>query len=234
VVGGLDDRVAVSEVARATLWAAAGPCECAILANAIDVERFAGAAAAPADAPTVLFVGRVERRKGLAVVLEAFAGLPGDFRLRIVGDGPEAAALRRRFEHDRRISWLGPVADEALDREFAAARVLAAPALGGESFGVVLLEAMAAGVAVVASDLPGYRIAAAGAAALFPPGDTAALRRALQSLLSAEGEHDRLVAAGRLVAARHSFGDLAAAYAARYAAVLAAVSRGSARHGPAH
>jgi phosphatidylinositol alpha-mannosyltransferase len=234
VVRGLDDRVAVSAVARATLWAAAGPCECAILANAIDLERFAGAAPVPAEAPTVLFVGRLEPRKGLGVLLEAYGGLAGDSRLRIIGAGPEAATLRRRYDHDRRISWLGPVSDQELDRELSAAQVLAAPSLGGESFGVVLLEAMAAGTAVVASDIPGYRLAAAGAAALVPPGDAAALRRALESLLSNAVERDRLVAAGRLVAARHSFGDLATAYEARYAALLATPSRGSAWRGATH
>ena len=216
----LDDRVAVSEMAAETLRSAVGPCEVAILGNAVDLDRFAAAEPAPTTAPTVLFVGRIEHRKGLAVLLEAFGGLPGDLRLRIVGDGPGAAALRRGAA-DGRLEWLGAVSDEELTRQLAAADVLVAPSLGGESFGVVLLEAMAAGTAVVASDIPGYRLAAGGAADLVPPGDAVALRECVGRLLGDPGERARLVAAGRLVAARHSFTELAAAYAARYAAVIA-------------
>jgi phosphatidylinositol alpha-mannosyltransferase len=220
----LDDRVAVAEVAAATLHVAAGPCQVAILGNAVDTARFAAAAPAARTAPTVLFVGRVEYRKGLAVALEAFAGLAGDISLRIVGDGPEAATLRRRFGGDPRIEWLGAVGDDELATELAAADVLVAPSLGGESFGVVLLEAMAAGAAVIASDIPGYRLVAQGAADLVPPGDAAALRRQLVRLLGDPEERERLVIAGKVVAARHSFGELAAAYARRYAAVVTAAS----------
>ena len=221
VVRRLDDRVAVSEMAAETLRAAVGPCEVAILGNAVDLDRFATTVPVPTTAPTALFVGRIEHRKGLAVLLEAFGGLPGDLRLRIVGDGPGAAALRRRFAGDGRLEWLGAVGDEELERQLVAADVLVAPSLGGESFGVVLLEAMAAGTAVVASDIPGYRLAADGAADLVPPGDAVALRECVGRLLGDPGERARLAAAGRLVAARHSFTDLAAAYAARYAAVIA-------------
>ena len=233
----LDDRVAVSEMAAETLRAAVGPCEVAILGNAVDLDRFAATVPVPATAPTALFVGRIEQRKGLAVLLEAFAGLPGDVRLRIVGDGPGATALRRRFAADARLEWLGALRDEELTRQLVAADVLVAPSLGGESFGVVLLEAMAAGTAVVASDIPGYRLAAGGAADLVPPGDAVALGERLGRLLGDPAERARLAAAGRLVAARHSFTDLAAAYAARYAAVVArggggrATRRGAPRAG---
>jgi phosphatidylinositol alpha-mannosyltransferase len=230
VVRRLDDRVAVSAVARATLLAATGPCQIDILPNAVDVERFAGVSPLPTAAPTVLFVGRVEARKGLDVLVEAFSGIDGDLRLQIVGDGPEAAALRRRFGRDARVEWLGALSDDERDRRLAAAELLVAPSLGGESFGVVLLEAMAAGTAVLASDLPGYRLASDGAAAFFPPGDAAALRRELAALLGDAAARRRLVAAGRLVAARHSFANLAAAYAARFeAAVARADARGRGR-----
>jgi phosphatidylinositol alpha-mannosyltransferase len=221
VVRRLDDRVAVSEVARATLWAAAGPCDVAILANAVDLERFSRAVPIPVTKPTVIFVGRIEHRKGLAVLLEAFWALPGDLALHVVGDGPQAAALRRRFADDTRLHWLGALSDEELARHLAGADVLVAPSLDGESFGIVLLEAMAAGTAVLASDIPGYRLATDGAAALFAPGDTAALRNQLGALLGDRDARVRLVAAGRRVAARHSFVDLAAAYRQRYADALA-------------
>jgi phosphatidylinositol alpha-mannosyltransferase len=85
---------------------------------------------------------------------------------------------------------------------------------------------MAAGTAVVASDIPGYRLAADGAADLVPPGDAVVLRECVGRLLGDPGERARLAAAGRLVAARHSFTDLAAAYAARYAAVIAGTGGG--------
>ncbi|HXZ82706.1 MAG TPA: glycosyltransferase family 4 protein [Acidimicrobiales bacterium] len=225
----LDDRVAVSEVARATLWAAAGPCPVGILPNAVDLGRFDHAAPTPVAAPTVLFIGRAEARKGLDVLAEAFAGLPGDLRLQIVGEGPEAPALRRRFGADARIEWLGALSDAELAGRLAAAEILVAPSRGGESFGVVLLEAMAAGTAVLASDLPGYRLAAGDAAAYSPPGDALALRGHLQSLLADPEARRRLVAAGRTVAARHSFADLAAAYAERYA--LAAAHAAARRRG---
>ncbi len=220
VVRGLDARVAVSEVARTTLWAAAGPCDVTILPNAIDPERFARAEPIPTAQPTVLFVGRIEHRKGLETLLRAFRELPGDFRLRIVGEGPDTAVLRRRFADDHRLEWLGRLPDDQLTRYLAAAEVLVAPSLGGESFGVVLLEAMAAGVAVLASDLPGYRTAAENAAAWFPPGDATALRRELATLLDDGAARTRLVTAGHLVAARHSFTDLAAAYRERYLSIL--------------
>ena len=104
---GSTTAVAVSEMAAETLRAAVGPCGVAILGNAVDLDRFGATVPAPTTAPTALFVGRIEHRKGLAVLLEAFGGLPGDLRLRIVGDGPGAAALRRRFAGDGRLEWLG-------------------------------------------------------------------------------------------------------------------------------
>ena len=144
-----------------------------IVGNGVEMDRFAHVDPWPTDGPTVLFVGRHERRKGLAVLLDAFAavgrGRPSA-TLWVVGQGPETDGLRLRTQADPRIVWLGRVDDEELGARLRGAHVLCAPSLAGESFGMVLLEAMAARTAVVASDIPGYAFVARGQALLVPPG----------------------------------------------------------------
>ncbi|MGH9093199.1 MAG: glycosyltransferase family 4 protein, partial [Acidimicrobiales bacterium] len=174
----LDVACAVSDAAAATAGAATGRA-CEVLFNGVELERFAGAEPWPTEGPTVLFIGRHEARKGLATLLEAFAAVPGPAVLWVAGDGPETAALRGRHPPSARLRWLGVLAEDEVARRLAGAHVLCAPSLRGESFGMVLLEGMAAGCAVVASDIPGYRAAAAGHAALVPPGDAGALGVAL-------------------------------------------------------
>ena len=139
------------------------------------------------DGPTIFFIGRHEPRKGLAVLLDAMNHLPGE----------RAAVDRRRRARDRRrcaaappaiprITWLGRISDDEKARVMRGADVFCAPSLRGESFGVVLLEGMAAETPVVASDLPGYaNVARADRDALLvPPGDVAALAAALHSVLT--------------------------------------------------
>jgi len=92
-----------------------------------------------------------------------------------------------------------------LRRELARADVLAAPSLKGESFGLVLAEAMAAGVPVVASDIAGYREVLTAGGVLVPPGDAAALAQALGRLLSNDAERRRLADAGRREAAQYAW-----------------------------
>ena len=186
-------RVAVSEAAAATARSALGGTY-EILFNGIEVDRFAGVDPWPVDGPTVLFLGRHEERKGLAVLLEAWqrltaAGPPGgtvaagDPVLWVAGDGPATDGLRQRFPDSPSVRWLGVVDEFEKVRRLVAADVLAAPALGGESFGLVLLEGMAARAVVVASDIDGYRDAAGGRAVLVPPGDPGALATALRGVL---------------------------------------------------
>jgi len=214
----LDDVVAVSAAARDTLLAVAGAgaSRCAIVPNGVATSRFEAAEPWPSSGPTVVFVGRHEPRKGVSVLLEALDSLPGSTRVWLVGDGPETASLRARFGADPRVEWCGRIDDGALARRLSGADVLVAPSLSGESFGVVLLEAMAAGTAVVASDLPGYRMAAGDAARYVPPGDALALGRALRVLLEDADARRSLVAAGRARAATCSVDQVARAYLARY------------------
>src|SRR5580700_2401357 len=148
-----------------------------VLFNGIEVERYAKAEPTPTEGPTICFLGRHEPRKGLEVLLEAMAYLPADVRLWIGSDGPQTAELYARSAGDTRISWLGRISDDEKASRLRGCSVFCAPSLGGESFGVVLLEAMAAQAPVVASDLPGYRavVRADRDALLVPPGDPVAL-----------------------------------------------------------
>ncbi len=232
--GRLVVRCAVSEAARATAEAALGrPCE--VLFNGVEVDRFAGAAPAPTGGtPTVLFLGRHEERKGLGVLLAAFDQVPGPATLWVAGDGPATAALRARFPETPARQWLGVLTDDEVAARLAGADVLCAPSLGGESFGMVLLEGMAAGCAVVASDIDGYREAARGHAALVPPGDAPALAAALrQALADAAAGTGAATDEARRAAADHagrwSMDRLAACYESRY---LDATAPGGARPGP--
>jgi phosphatidylinositol alpha-mannosyltransferase len=180
-------RCAVSAAARATAATAVdGPIE--VLFNGVECDRYADAEPWPADRPVVLFLGRHEERKGLAVLLEAFDRMRGSKRgvgavLWVAGDGPQRRALERRWPVDADIQWLGTVSDDEKIRRLATADVLCAPSLGRESFGIVLLEAMAARAVVVASNITGYRDAAGGCAVLVPPGRPDELAHALSGVL---------------------------------------------------
>jgi len=199
--GRLDVRCAVSPEAMATAAAALGGTY-EIVGNGVELDRFAQADPWPTDGPTVLFVGRHERRKGLGVLLDAF-GRTGDgdatgATLWVVGEGPETTALREHTRADARVEWLGRVDDSELASRLRGAHVLCAPSLGGESFGMVLLEAMAARTAVVASDIPGYAFVSGGHALLVAPGDAEALAGALNRAVADAAHGAGLCAPGAL------------------------------------
>jgi phosphatidylinositol alpha-mannosyltransferase len=218
----LDLRCAVSEDAAATAKAALGG-EYELVFNGIEVERFSKAEPWPTEGPTICFVGRHEPRKGLAVLLEAMALLPAEVRLWIGSDGPQTAELRARTAGDRRVTWLGRIDDEEKASRLRGADVFCAPSLGGESFGVVLLEAMAAQVPVVASDLTGYRaVARPGVDALLvPPGDPRVLADGLRRVLCDPDLASALVASGEQRAAGFAMERLAERYLDLYGRLLA-------------
>ena len=205
-------RVAVSRDAMDTAKAALGG-DYELLFNGVEVERFAKAAAWPTEAPTILFIGRHEHRKGLAVLLDAMADVPGDVRLWVAGEGPETGELRAACT-DERVEWLGRIDDDELASRLRGADVFCAPSLHGESFGVVLLEAMAAQTPIVASDLPGYRNVARPDehALLVPPGDAIAFAAALRRVLGEPALATALVEAGKIRADAFSMTQLAERY----------------------
>jgi phosphatidylinositol alpha-mannosyltransferase len=183
-------RIAVSEAARHSVCSRMGDGNLVIVPNGVDVARFADAA--PAQLPpgrSLLFVGRLEERKGFPVALDAFAELARgyrDLRMLVIGDGSERTAVDRLAPDVRsRVEMLGRVDDDGLASYLKAADLYIGPALGGESFGIVLAEAMAAGKPIVASDIDGYRdVARDGLEALLvPPGDVPGLVAAVREVL---------------------------------------------------
>jgi phosphatidylinositol alpha-mannosyltransferase len=153
----------------------------------------------------LVFIGRHDTRKGLPVLLQAWPEIRRrtGARLRLIGTDPLQYRLlhsRLRFDEDG-IDVLGIVPTEVRDRELVTAKLFVSPALGGESFGMVLIEAFAVATPVVASDIPGFAaVAAAEAATLVRPGDEAALVEAVVEMLADEERRVAMGAAGRVLA----------------------------------
>jgi phosphatidylinositol alpha-mannosyltransferase len=152
------------------------------------------------------------------VLLQAHAMLDDDTRLVIASEGPETARLRHEFPPSPHRHWLGRISDAIKSEYLHASAVFCAPALGGESFGIVLLEAMAGGATVVASDIDGYRNVATHDvdARLVPPDDPVALAAELRIVLADDGLRRRLGDGGRDRARQFSMDSLAAAYVELY------------------
>jgi phosphatidylinositol alpha-mannosyltransferase len=219
----LDRRCAVSPDAEHLARTALGG-RYELLFNGIEVERFAVGPAHPTEGPTIFFLGRHEPRKGLEVLLAALDDLPADVHLWVGGDGPQSAELRERHGHDDRIEWLGRISDDERAARMRGCTVYCSPSVRGESFGMVLLEAMASGCALVASDLDGHRnVATDGVDALLAPvGDAAALAKALRRVLDDAALRAELVAGGRRRAEQLSMTHLAERYLEMYGSLTSA------------
>lgn len=222
----LTARTAVSDAARDTARALAGG-DYEIVGNGVELDRLTTAAPWPTTGPTLLFVGRHERRKGLELLLEAFAALSPALgaTLWVTGSGPATEDLRRRHAGAAAVEWLGRVGDEELAARLVGAHVVCAPSLGGESFGVVLVEAMGTRNVVVASDIPGYAAVVGAHGVLVPPGDVAALRdglrRAVQDVVAGTGlAAPEALDAAEAHAAQWSMDTVASRYLSVYERVL--------------
>jgi|BarGraIncu00222A_1022003.scaffolds.fasta_scaffold10285_4 phosphatidylinositol alpha-mannosyltransferase len=201
----LSGRIAVSAAARKVIVEHLGA-DAVVIPNGVAISHFSGAAPLPGyprEGGTIGFIGRFdESRKGIDILLDALRSLaperPG-LRLVVAGRG-EAEELVERLpaELAGRIDFLGQVSEPDKARMLRSVDVYCAPNTGQESFGVILLEAMAARTPIVASDLEAFRRVLGGgtAGALFPVGDSGGLARTLSALLDDPERRAALVAEG--------------------------------------
>ena len=226
----IDHRVAVSKDAVLLAQRYIGG-DYQILPNGVELDRFIASSQNTSithgDSSlirrSIFFCGRHEPRKGLEVLLQAHATLPDNVDLWIASEGPETERLKREWAGDSRIMWLGRISDAEKAKRLSQADVFCAPSLGGESFGVVLIEAMAAATPIVASALDGYMNVATNEvdALLVEPNDPAALEAALRRILLDQELAHRLVLRGQERATGFSMVQLASTYVDIYRRVIA-------------
>lgn len=193
-----------------------------VVPNGVDVDRFSAAAHALGSRrrpgpPRLVFVGRLEPRKGALVLARAYLEVlerHPDVELTVVGDGPQRGELEALLSPvpAEQVALLGTLTGPAVAAPLASADIAVASAVGGESFGIVLLEAMAARTVVVASDIEGYDgVVTDGVdGVLVPPGDHSALASTLIDLVPDVERQRRLVDAGVRTAAAHDWSVVAA------------------------
>jgi phosphatidylinositol alpha-mannosyltransferase len=186
---GIDSAASVSASAAQTAHAGYGVSSRQLF-NGFEVERFqAFERTVPANV-TLFTVGRLEERKGVGVAIRAVlrhnaaCASAERWRLEIAGDGPDRERLQQLAGDSEDIAFLGSISDVEKRRRLRQSSVALCPALFGESFGLVLLEAMAAQVPVVASDIDGYRAAASSFASMFAPDDDLDMVRAIERALT--------------------------------------------------
>jgi len=225
----IDHKVVVSKDALELVQSHLGG-EYEVLFNGVEFDQIRETERIPTDPgapPAIFFCGRHEERKGLDVLVQAFTQLEVDAELWIASTGPDTARLTARTTGDSRVRWLGRVTDEEKFARLRSAEVFCAPSLGGESFGVVLLEAMAAETTVVASGIDGYRNVVTDDvdALLCEPGDAAALCSTLDRALTNSALAARLRAAGRERAEQFAMSALADRYVEIYHDLVQSRSR---------
>ena len=181
-----------------------------IVPNGVDLGPAPSTLREPGDELRVLFVGRAEERKGLPVLLSAFEALTEHVpsRLTVIGADPDEVGRYAAYEEAAsHIDVQGRVGHEQLARELAAADVLCAPSLAGESFGMVLTEAFAAGTPVLASNIAGYADVVTDGVdgILVPPADAQRLAEELQTLYHEPERREAMAVAARESAARYAW-----------------------------
>jgi len=210
VAGRLDVLTAVSDVARSAISAIDNV---RVVPNAIDVDAYGGMPKTPGS---VVFVGRDDPRKGLDVLLDAWPlvieQVPGA-TLDVVG--------AERTDAIRGVTFHGRVDEHAKRQLLGGARVAAAPNLGGESFGIVVLEAMASGCAVVASAIPAFAAVLGDAGELVKPGDSTGLSQRIVDLLMDPTRTAGLSAAARERSLRYDGEVIVERYLEVYAEAIA-------------
>jgi phosphatidylinositol alpha-mannosyltransferase len=199
-------RIAVSEEARRTLVAHIGG-DAILIPNGVRVKEFANAQPLTefaGEQPTIAFVGRVdEPRKGFEVLCQALPAIVAkfpDLRVLVAGPGDSSQIVKALPDSlQNNLVVFGELSDEQKARVFASADVYVAPNTGKESFGIILLEAMASNTPIVASDIVAFRDVLENGASgvLVPPADPSALAAAVTSLLKDKFRREALVIAGK-------------------------------------
>ena len=223
-------RIAVSAEARRTLVDHhAG--DAVIIPNGVNVADFATATPLPKwegtpERPVIVFLGRLdEPRKGLSVYLAAaeqvLAKNPAA-RFLVAGRGESAELSRLVENHPESFEQLGGVSDEEKESLLAGATLYVAPQRGGESFGIVLVEAMSAGTTVIASDLVAFKavLEDGDAGVLFENGNAADLAAKIEELLADPEENARIAAAGQRAAQQYDWGTVTEQILAVYQEVI--------------
>ncbi|MGD8627467.1 MAG: glycosyltransferase family 4 protein [bacterium] len=216
----LDARIAVSETARA-FANKYFPGDYLLLPNGVDFERFASGGQRIPELDdgkvNILFVGRFDWRKNIPATISAFQRMSrgnSKCRLVLVGKGLTEpwCRFKARFSPGGDILFKGCVRPERLPAYFASSHIFCSVPRGSESFGIVLLEAMAAGKPVIGADIPGYRdvIADGETGVLVPPGQTGMLAEAMSRLARDAGERSRMGDNGRRKAREYDWARLAA------------------------
>jgi phosphatidylinositol alpha-mannosyltransferase len=202
-------RIAVSEAAAWTgrRWFGG---RYRVIPNGVHVDSDAAARAAirpMGDRLRLLFVGQAVERKGLPMLLRAFEALRERVPAELTVVGPTQQELDPLLVDSTGVRALGKVGDERKREELLRADVLCAPSLGGESFGMVLTEAFAAGTPVIASDIPGYRSVVDDGVdgVLVPVGDPVALAEALRDMYDEPERRQRLAQAAARAAERFAW-----------------------------
>ena len=205
--------------------------DCSFFSQASPIKEFMD------EKRNILFLGRLEKRKGLPFLLEAFALLKRDMpdtRLIVVGgDGGLRAACERYIEDKglQDVIFTGYVPEEAKPSYLKTAHVYCAPNTGGESMGIVLLEAMAAGAPIVASGIEGFAdvLSSGRDGLLFPPRDIEALSEALKRVLSDQALREKVGAQAAQTAQKYDWGRVSLQILSYYEEAIASHTRGQRR-----
>ncbi|MGE5264699.1 MAG: glycosyltransferase family 4 protein [Acidobacteriota bacterium] len=231
----LDGRIFVSEAVREYITRYF-PGDYVILPNGIDCARFSAPDIQPIERfsdgrPNILYVGRMDKRKGFRHLLRAYPYIKQivpDARLIVVGaysDKDKAPFLRYARAHKLHgVHFVGYVSPQEVARFYRTATVFCAPNTGFESFGIILLEAMAAGVAIVASDITGFRAVLENGSEglLVPPGNELAIARAIIDLLKSPERRAQMGEHGKRKAATYDWSIIAQRVLAYYEELMAA------------
>jgi phosphatidyl-myo-inositol alpha-mannosyltransferase len=235
LIARLSARIAVSSDARA--WASRYfPGEYHLIPDGVDIERFCNPEVRPVPRLddgklNILFVGRLEQRKGFPYLLRAFGAIKSavpDARLVVVGHfsreqaAPHVDYARRHGLRD--VDFVGFVDGAELPRYYRSAHVFCAPSTGFEALGIVLLEALAAGTAVVTTNIEGYRTVVTNEhdALVVPPKDSPALARAIITLLQDGALRRQLISRGRETVRQYAWPSVAARIVRLYEECLSA------------